>query len=576
MKKKEVITNYVADFETEYLTEEQIKAGAKTYVWAWQIRNADTLEIYQTGTDIKGFIKALFTLKTCNIWFHNLKYDIQFLLNYLLLNGWKQVQSNKNMKPYTFSSLVSGNNIVYSIELRTLTANILILDSYKKLPFKISKIAEDLKLDVKKGEIDYHKHREEGGQLSTEDFDYLSRDTLIPAIALKEIFFKNGFNKRTIGADCLEYFKNMQQKFYKLFPQLDKQESDFLKEALAGGVVYVNPKYAGKILEGYGEDYDDNGLYSYVSHSSSPYKLPIGYGEYFIGGYEYDKRKPFYVQHLKAAFTLKKGEFPCIHSRQKGLYLDSELITDTEGDMYELVLSCYDLKLLFTHYDVHNIELINGYKYEVGRGYFDEYINHFVEMKINAKKAGNFTEYLTAKLFLNNLIGKYGQSTESSNKVFEIKDGLLTSKPKHSVKKGLYMPIAVAVTSSARLELFKMIDANKKTFVYCDTDSCKVYGKLNKPEGVELDNYKLGAWKLENTWDKAIFLKPKTYAEHTASGWKITGAGMNDEVKQEVIKQIEEDPNNFQVGKSYNGKLKTKRVKGGVVLQEGIFTLNKI
>lgn len=575
MKIKEVI-NYVADFETEYLTEEQIKAGAKTYVWAWQIRNADTLEIYQTGTDIKGFIKALFTLKSCNIWFHNLKYDIQFLLNYLLLNGWKQVESNKHMKPYTFSSLVSGTNIVYSIELRTLTSNILILDSYKKLPFKISKIAEDLKLDVKKGEIDYHKHREEGGELSAEDYDYLSRDTLIPAIALKEIFFKNGFNKRTIGADCLEYYKNIQPKFFKLFPLLDNNESEFLKQALNGGVVIPNPKYKGLLIEGEGEDYDCNGLYSYVSHSSSPYSLPIGYGEYFIGAYEYDKRKPFYVQHIRASFTLKKGEFPCIHSSQKGQYLDSELITDTEGDMYELVLSCYDIELLFTHYEVHSIEFINGYKYETARGYFDAYIDHFVEMKINAKKAGNFTEYLLAKLFLNNLIGKYGQSTKSSNKIFEMKDGLLTSKPKDSVKKGLYMPIAVAVTSSARLELFKMIDANKESFCYCDTDSCKILGKLNKPEGIEIDNYKLGAWKKEGTWDKAIFLKPKTYAEHTKDGWKITGAGMNDEVKQEVIKQIEEDPNNFQIGKTFEGKLITKKVKGGVVLTEGTFTLNKI
>lgn len=574
MKKTEL--NYTADFETEYLTEEQIKAGARTYVWAWQIRSIDTLEIYETGTDIKGFIKALFTLKSCNIWFHNLKYDIQFLFNYLLSNGWQQVESNKNMKPYTFTSLVSANNIAYSMELKTNTSKILILDSYKKLPFKVSKIAEDLKLDVKKGEIDYKQHREEGGELSSEDLDYLSRDTLIPAIALKEIFIKNGFTKRTIGADCLEYYKNIQPKFYSLFPTLPENEAAFIKEALNGGVVIANPKYAGKILKKLGKSFDCNGLYSYVSHSKSGYELPLGYGEYFTGGYEYDKRKPFYVQHLRAAFKLLPGEFPCIHSQQKGLYLDTELITDTEGEMYELVLSCYDLELLFTHYDVQNLELINGYKYEVGRGYFDKYIDHFVNMKINAKKAENFTEYLTAKLFLNNLTGKFGQSTEASNKIYEIKEGLLTSKSKYSTKKGLYMPIAVAITSSARLELFKMIDANKESFCYCDTDSCKLIGEPNIPETIKIDQYELGAWKLENTWDKAIFLKPKTYAEHTPKGWKITGAGMNDEVKEEVLKVLETKPEEFKIGATFEGKLKSKKVKGGVVLTEGTFTLNKI
>lgn len=575
MKRKNTL-NYTADFETEYLTEEQIKAGANTYVWAWQIRNAETLEIYQTGTDIKGFIKALFTLKSCNIWFHNLKYDIQFLFNYLLNNGWQQVESNKKMLPYTFTSLVSGNNIAYSMEIKTEKANIVILDSYKKIPFKLSKIAEDLKLEVKKGEIDYKQHREEGGQLSEEDMDYLSRDTLIPAIALSEMFFKKGFNKITIGADCLEYYKSIQPKFNMLFPLLPDNEADFLKEALNGGVVQVNPKYAGKIIVADGRSFDVNGLYSYVSHSKSGYRLPIGYGEYFIGAYEYDERKPFYVQHIRASFELKAGEFPCIHSNQKGLYLDSELITDTDGEVYDLVLSCYDLELLFTHYKINSIEFINGYKYEVARGYFDKYIDHFVEMKINAKKAGNFTEYLRAKLFLNNLIGKFGQSTEASNKVYEIKDGLLKSDVKKFKKKGLYMPIAVAVTSSARLELFKMIDANKKAFCYCDTDSCKLIGQPNIPEGVKIDDYELGAWKLENTWDKAIFLKPKTYAEHKPEGWKVTGAGMNDEVKKEVLKVLETKPEEFKIGATFAGKLKSKKVKGGVVLQEGTFTLNKI
>ena len=574
--KKKTTKNYTADFETEYLTKQQIEEGAKTYVWAWQIRDCDTLKVVGTGTDIKGFIKALFSLSSCNIWFHNLKYDIQFLLNYLISEGWQQVSSNKNMKPYTFTSLVSAQNIAYSIELKTDKAKILILDSYKKLPFKISKIAEDLGLEVKKGDIDYKQHREEGGTLTAEDLDYISRDTLIPAIALREIFFKKGFFNRTIGADCLEYYKNIQPKFFKLFPKLSQKESDFVKEALSGGIVIANPKYSGKLLEKTGKSLDCNGLYSYVSHSSSGYLMPIGQGVYFEGCYEYDIRRKFYIQHLRASFELKPGAFPCIHSSQKGLYLDSELITDTNGETYELVLSCYDLENFFKHYKINSIEFINGYKYETTKGAFDTYIDHFVNMKISAKKAENFTEYLTAKLFLNNLSGKFGQSTTASNKEFYMENGILKSTPKYSTKEGLYMPIAVAITSAARLELFKMIDANAKNFCYCDTDSAKVIGEPVIPETIQIDSYKLGAWKVEAEWDKAIFLKPKTYAEHTAKGWKITGAGMNDEVKENIKKELNKDPNSFYIGREYTGKLRSKKVKGGIVLTDEVFTVNKI
>ena len=86
--KKTRIKRYTADFETLVLTPEEIEAGKSTYVWAWALCNIDTLNtIY--GTSLKTFIDALSKLNNNSvIYFHNLKFDGNFILDYLLKNNY--------------------------------------------------------------------------------------------------------------------------------------------------------------------------------------------------------------------------------------------------------------------------------------------------------------------------------------------------------------------------------------------------------------------------------------------------------------------------------------------------------
>lgn len=570
MKKKEILKKFTADFETEQLTKEQIEAGAQTYVWAWAVCDCDDYSI-EDGTSMKTFIEYISTLGDCEIWFHNLKFDIQFMLYYLLGNGWEQSKERK-LKDHQFSSLVSSQNVVYNITLQFKKSKVVILDSYKKLPFKLAKIAKDLKFDVQKGEIDYSKHREEGGVLSDEDRDYLHRDVLIPAKALNEVFFKNGWTSWTIGGDCVKYFKTTCSRYDRFFPKLSKKEIEFFKEAYTGGNVQVNPKKAGKVLHGL--HYDINSEHPFILTSSSDYRFPIGRPEYYVGAYEKDVRMKFFIQHLRAAFKVKKGMFPTVQSTAESMFGEKEYVWDTEGEMVELVLSCYDLELFFKHYDIFNIEFINGYKFEATKGIFDEYIHHFYDMKMNAKKEGNAVKYITSKLFMNNLGGKFGQSEIASNKFFHMEKGELKEDIEIFEKETMFLPVSIAITSAARCELFKMIDAQGDRAVYWDTDSCVIEGdELQHSEEFRIDDYELGAWKLESVFDKGVFIRPKTYIEHTADGWTVKGAGMNDEVKEEVIRFVKEDIHSFKVGAEYSGKLRQKKVKGGVVLVNSTFKI---
>lgn len=564
---------YIADLETLYLTDEEIKKGARAYAWAWALCNCKDYSI-KTGTSMKSFFEELQKIGNSEVWFHNLKFDFQFILSYMLENGFKQVEGNKDMKSFTFSSLVSVNE-TYSCDVKFPNNTILFLDSYKKLPFKVSKIAKDLKMDVQKGEIDYHAKREEGGQLSAIDEDYIKRDVLIIAKAMNEIFFSKKMTKRTIGSDCLTYYKKIQPNFFTFFPKISKELIEYLQPAYKGGVVVVNEKKRGILLKN-GHDYDMNSMYSFVMHSKSGYLFPIGIPEFFTGGYKKDVRHPFFVQRFKCSFKLKEGMQPCIQTSMNGLYNQHEYVKDTKGELVELTLCMYDLDLFFKHYEVKNIHLLDGYKFKARRGLFNQYIDHWYEVKKQAKIDGNFVEYLTSKLFLNNLGGKFAQGAIASNQIFSLNEkGIVQRKPKVVKKNTLYLPVAIAMTAAARVELFKMIDfVGEDAFVYADTDSCKIDKDVDL-SSFNIDDFELGCWKHEGDWEEAIFVRPKTYAEKTDKGWKITGAGMNDEVKENVIEAIEKDTNSFRAGAKFSGKLLTKHVKGGVVLREGIFEIRR-
>lgn len=65
------------------------------------------------------------------------------------------------------------------------------------------------------------------------------------------------------------------------------------------------------------------------------------------------------------------------------------------------------------------------------------------------------------------------------------------------------------ITSYARIELNRILQANKKTLMYCDTDSCYVIGR--RIEGCKIGSTELGCVKLEKHCVSAKFIQPKLY-----------------------------------------------------------------
>ena len=565
VKKREY---YVADFETAYLTEEEVKQGKSTYVWAWAICNVSNIDNVIYGTEISTFFNYLRTLKNNSIvYFHNLKFDGQFILNYLLDNGYKQVKSNHSMKDKDFTALVSELGTWYQIQIKLGTKLINIYDSLKKLPFQVKQIAKSLGYEEEKGSIDYHDYREEGGVLSDEDKDYIRRDVQIVAKGIKDVCFSKDMYRMTIGSDCMEYYKSITPNFKKIFPKLTPDIDYFARQAYKGGYCYVNPKIAGKHLKVKGSTYDYNSMYPSVMHSQSGYWYPVGKPEYYKGMYEKDFMYPLYIQHFKTLFTLKEGKVPTVQIKNNKWYNEHTYIEEVQEEV-ELYMTNVDLERFFEHYEVISFEPIDGLKFNCARGMFDKYIDHWYKYKEESTIKKDKVGRLVAKLMLNNLYGKFATNTDATTQHFYYDNGILRHHNDYEEKDGIYVPIGAFITAYARKELLDAIQANYDNFCYCDTDSIHLTAPIAK--GIKVHDSKLGYWKKESEWTQAKFLRQKTYAEYIDNEWDFKAAGASDEVKKYFT------IDNFEIGNTFPGKLAVTRCKGGVVLQPTTFTILNI
>ena len=560
----------MADFETT-------TDPADCRVWAGCAVDIEALQVVHIGNDLDSFMEYLSNKNTV-CYFHNLKFDGQFIISHLLKMNYKQYDGKKSMEPKSFNALVSELGSWYSIQIKTNNKkNIVIYDSLKKLPFKVEQLAKQLGLPEEKGHIDYTKYREEGGKLSDTDKDYIRRDVQIVARALKEVCFGKGLYDITIGTDCMRYYKSITPNFDKIFPEISTEIDEYLRHAYKGGYCYVNPRFQGKLIKQPGQTYDYNSMYPSVMHSKLGYYYPVGEPEYFKGDYieNGNKRKPLYIQHFYASFKLKPGHVPTVQIKKSMYYSEHEYIEESQA-LEELYMTNVDLDMFFAQYDVYEYQAIDGYCFARQRGMFDKYIDYWYKYKeeatINKDKVGR----LLAKLMLNNLYGKFGTGLDATTQDFYLSDdGILRHRNNYKTKKGVYIPVACFITAYARYELISAIQSEFDNFCYCDTDSIHIIGS-HEPN-LLIDDSALGHWKKECVWSQAKFLRQKTYAEKVLNPvtlkceWDYKACGAPDEVKENI-----KDINDFKINAEFPGKKIVKRVPGGIVLIESTFIIRDI
>lgn len=538
------------------------------------------------GEDIDSFINYCSLInESSSFYFHNLKFDGEFIIHYLLTHGFVHV-NEKKLGVNQFSTIISDLNVFYCIKVKFKEEVIIsFFDSLKLLNFSVEEVSKAFNLSIKKLEIDYKAKREKGHKITDEEKEYLKHDVMIMSLALEKMF-EMKITRMTIASNAMNFFKDTisKKRFEEWFkpPLYDKD----LRQAYKGGFTYLNEIYRGKEVKE-GIVLDVNSLYPSVMYYSP---MPYGEGIYFDGKYVPDKLYNLYIQNITCQFRIKKDMIPTIQIKNNLSFVPTEYLSSSNGESINLTLTNVDLKLFLEHYDIYDVSYNWGWKYKSSTKIFKSYIDYWNELKVKATKEGNKPLRTIAKLMLNSLYGKFAASPEGRSKIPYLDNNIVKYKLSELEERtAYYLPISIFITSWARDRTIRSAQAVYHRFIYADTDSLHLEG-TDIPENLLISDTELGKWKIESTFKRGKYLRQKCYIEDV-----VTPVDEIEKFKKEnpeCLHLVSKDSiinivcagmpkgcyknvtwENFDYGSVFDGKLGVKHTDGGIVLVDTTFTI---
>lgn len=572
----------VGDFETT-----SYEGQVDTEVWASALVElySEDVEIFHSIAETYDYLTSL--RRNIRVYYHNLKFDGNFWLYYLLHDRkLKQATNGKTgddlrfvptqMKNNSVSYVISDMGQWYSITIRVNNKFIEIRDSLKLLPFSVKRLGESFGTKHRKLSMDYKGKRYAGCEISESDRKYIANDVLVVKEAL-EIMFEQGNKRLTIGSCCLGEYKYIvgKEQWEELFPNLYEEKLDktiygsdnvdeYIRRSYHGGWCYLVKGMEKKIVQN-GSTYDVNSLYPSMMSSQSGNKYPIGYPVFWSGNYipkEAMRSDSYFFVRLRTQFYLKDKHLPCIQIKNDLSYKATEWLETSDifnpGDgcyydtfiddwgqekpaLVELTLTMTDYYLIKDHYNLKNTEILDGCYFNAQVGIFDEYIEKY--KKIKQENKGAIREL--AKLFLNNLYGKMASSVNSSFKYVVFQGDKMKFITIHAKDRlPVYIPCGSAITSYSRNFTIRHAQANYNPgghgFVYADTDS--IHGDFEDLHDIRIHDTDFCAWKRESNWTTGYFLRQKTYIEVISKDGEeecqIKCAGMPERSKELLIASL--------------------------------------
>ncbi len=582
-RKREIDHIMVGDFETTVY-----EGQDHTEVWASALveMGSEDVEIYHSLDEtVSRLVNAR---ENFRIYYHNLKFDGSFWVDWLLRHGYKLATQTikdtvkwlepKDMLCNTFSVSIAGMGQWYKLTIKTRFRKFIELrDSLKLLPFAVRTIGKSFGTKHQKLDMEYKGFRYAGCVITDEEKKYIANDVLVVKEAL-EFMFAQGHKELTIGSCCMKEYKTLlggKDIYNSVHPQLYNVElnpeqysassaGEYLRRAYRGGWCYVVAGKEKKLYK-HGCTCDVNSLYPSMMHSMSGNEFPIGQPHFWTGPIPDEARQPhrYYYVRLRTRFYIKDGKLPFMQIKRNMLYKGNEclassdvyykgkywkyLTNDITGEKIStavtLTLTCTDYVLFQEHYRLEDTEILDGCWFDSLSGMFDEYINKYRKIKMESKGALR----ALAKLFLNSLYGKFSTSIDSTFKWPYIGDDdrvHYAIQPEQDKVPG-YIAIGAAITSYARNFTIRAAQANyygpdKPGFIYADTDSIHCDLPADQIKGIKVHPSEFCCWKVESYWDEGWFVRQKTYAEHIThedgepvdAYWNVKCAGMPDRCKK--------------------------------------------
>ena len=325
----------VGDFETTVY-----EGQTYTEVWASALVELGTenVIIHHSIDETFEFLKSL--NQNVTLYYHNLKFDGEFWLSFLLLKlKYKQAYiklneegtqlkwlDKKEMKSGTFKYSISDMGQWYTITIKVGKFFIEIRDSLKLLPFSVQKLGEGFKTKHRKLSMEYDGFRYAGCTITPEEMEYIANDVLVVKEAI-EIMFANGHNKLTIGACCMSEYKKICKHsteiptdYEEMFPDLYSMQLDeetygsptmgaYIRKSYKVACCYLVEGRENKEINN-GITADVNSLYPSMMSGESGNRYPIGLPHFWKGDIPEiaQQEDKYFFLRIRTKFYIKKNK----------------------------------------------------------------------------------------------------------------------------------------------------------------------------------------------------------------------------------------------------------------------------
>ena len=536
--------------------------------------------------------------KNIVIYVYNLSFEWSFILPVLLNRGYKYKENIEDDDEYCYNT-VSTHSVssVWNISLKghKKGGNIVFRDLAKIYGGGLGNVAKAFNIPTQKGIIDYRLNRLHGHIVTKEEKEYCFKDTRIIIDILLEMQRredKDFFNIMSMASYSMKKMikfgwpRSMKpyQKYREVYPELEKEETDFLRNAVSGGITYAPSRWQFKVI-----DQDIIAIDKNSMHPSSAYfnKFAYGKGEY-CKGRPYDYANYSNCCHIRVSYYGVK-----LHSIIKLIGLDFV-------DDYELTIWDFEIDTMKKCYENLEIEYIDYYRYHKKPLVWKKYYAWCYYKRLEAKRNGDDFSVLYYKLLMNS---SYGKSLERGHmETFEniIDDeGIITSitHPKEINDdrmewnaKYTYLPYGSQIPAYSRCDLILtalLISPDGSDILYFDTDSIffiKTEETMRRFNELVNHNDFLGGWKIDKIIKKAQFSAPKRYKYKDSKGeTHIKAGGINfnkyieDKAKEQGITSLDDITEYtskyhfaFDEINIVNNTVKVQRafrVKGGTIIE---------
>ena len=517
--------------------------------------------------------------KNVAVYIYNLSFEYSFILPKLIERGFAFSQTCGDEEENCFSSVSTKScSSVWEVRLRFGKGHGLVLlrDLSKIYGGGLANVAKSFNLETQKGEIDYRLNRLHGHVVTDEEKFYCYKDTRIIVEILQVMQQKDDrafWNSVSMASYSMRHLIKRgwprairpYQKFREMYPDLDKDESDFLRKGVGGGITYAPVGWQFKDIKCKIGHID-----AHQMHPSSAYlhNFPKGRGQYFVGE---PPRGKISAVRIRISY-----DDVILHSVISLIGLP--FVSDKE-----ITVWTFELPTMRKCYVNLKIDFIDGYAYDMSPLPWRKYYEDNYRLRLKAKANHDAFNTLYYKLLNNSSYGKllekpHNDIIENVIRPDGIIDSVVTEKPEEEWKtsaKYTYIPVGSCIPAYSRVCLIETalkISPDGKKIVYFDTDSIFfIWDEETEAVWKTLPQEDfLGNWGWEEFIDRAQFTAPKRYKTLTDNKLTVKAGGINfsqwlkgtewDDMSEVPYEEVNIVSSKWQVQRAY-------RVKGGTLIQ---------